>query len=184
MLEEATALLNSWTAELDNHEDERLQALVLRVAVQEENGNHDSALATLESALTLAEPGGFIRLFVDGGSTIQQLVRQIHSLGKLPDYTSRIVAAFSDAGTGTVGKAITARSAGTNTARDSRELLSGREHEVLLEIALGLSNQDIAEKLFISLLTVKVHVRNIFAKLETASRTAAVAKARSLGILP
>lgn len=178
MCEEASALLDSWTAEVENLEDGRLLAMVLRVVVQEASGNHDSALDTLESALTLAEPGGFIRLFVDEGSAIHQLVREAHERGKLPDYTSRIVAAFSDAGTGTVGNP------GTDTVRENRELLSSREHEVLLEIALGLSNQDIAEKLFISLLTVKVHVRNIFAKLDTPSRTAAVAKARLLGILP
>lgn len=178
MCEEASALLDSWTSEVDDHEDERLLAMILRVVVQEASGNHDSALDTLEDALTLAEPGGFIRLFVDEGSAIHQLVREAHNRGKLHDYTGRIVAAFPEAGAGTVGDA------GTDTVRESRELLSRREHEILLEIALGLSNQDIAEKLFISLHTVKVHVRNIFAKLETSSRTKAVAKARSLGIMP
>jgi len=175
---EAAVLVDSWKTEVENLEDERLRAMVLRTVVQEASGDHEGALDTLEDVLTLAEPSGFIRLFVDEGSVIRQLVREIHDRGKLPDYTNRILKAFPDAGVGT------ARSNGTEMVRGGRELLSGREREVLLEIAAGLSNQDIAEKLFISLLTVKVHVRNIFAKLETSSRTSAVAKARSLGIIP
>jgi len=175
---EAAVLVDSWKTEVENLEDERLRAMVLRTVVQEASGDHEGALDTLEDVLTLAEPGGFIRLFVDEGSVIRQLVRETYDRGTLPDYTNRILKAFPDAGTGT------ARNKGTETVRESRELLSSREYEVLTEIATGLSNHDIAEKLFISLLTVKVHVRNIFAKLETSSRTSAVAKARSLGILP
>jgi len=168
MREEAAALLDSWTTEVDNHEDERLRAMVLQVIVQETCGNHEAALDTLENALTLAEPESYIRLFVDEGAVIRRLVHETHELGKLPGYASRILEAYP----------------ATETIRKIQEILTDREHEVLLEMTTGLSNQDIAEKLFISLHTVKVHVRNIFAKLETSSRTQAVAKARSLGILP
>ena len=63
------------------------------------------------------------------------------------------------------------------------EPLSKRELELLELLADGLSNQDIAERLFLSPLTVKVHVRNIYSKLDVSSRTQAVARARTLGIL-
>jgi LuxR family maltose regulon positive regulatory protein len=62
--------------------------------------------------------------------------------------------------------------------------LSRRELELLGLIAEGLSNQDIAERLFLSPHTVKVHVRNIYAKLDVSSRTQAVARARALDLLP
>jgi LuxR family maltose regulon positive regulatory protein len=63
------------------------------------------------------------------------------------------------------------------------EPLSKRELELLRLLAAGLSNQDIAERLFLSPHTVKTHVRNIYSKLDVSSRTQAVARARVLGIL-
>ena len=62
--------------------------------------------------------------------------------------------------------------------------LSGREREVLQLMATGSSNQEIADKLFISLPTVKSHTSNLFMKLEVRRRTEAVHKAKSLGLLP
>jgi LuxR family maltose regulon positive regulatory protein len=63
------------------------------------------------------------------------------------------------------------------------EPLSEREVEVLEHIAIGLSNREIAERLYLSLNTIKVHTRNLYGKLGVNSRTQAVAKARELGIL-
>jgi LuxR family maltose regulon positive regulatory protein len=63
------------------------------------------------------------------------------------------------------------------------ETLSKRELEVLQLIAEGLTNPEIASRLYLSLNTVKVHTRNIYGKLDAHSRTQAVAKARALGIL-
>lgn len=62
--------------------------------------------------------------------------------------------------------------------------LSDREIEVLQIIAEGLTNQEVANRLYLSLHTVKVHARNIYAKLDVKNRTEAVARGRSLGILP
>ena len=178
MCEEASALVDSWKAGVENLADESLRAMVLRAVVREACGDHEAALESLEGALPLAGKGGFIRLFVDEGEVVRRLVHELHARGTLPEYTSRILEAFRGAG---VAKAVDTAS---GNIEDGRELLSAREREVLLDIATGLSNQDIAEKLFISLHTVKVHVRNIFAKLEISSRTSAVARARSLGIIP
>ena len=62
--------------------------------------------------------------------------------------------------------------------------ISKREHEVLVLIAAGLSNQDIADKLFVSTSTVKTHVSNVLAKLDASRRTEAVAQAKKLRIIP
>ncbi len=164
--EAATGLLDSWTSEVKNREDDRLRALVLRALVQESCGNHEIALDALEDALKLAEPGEFLRLFADEGPVMRRLVQETHGRGKFPEYTNRILAVFP-----------------VVAVHKSQDLLSERELEVLLLLAEGLSNQNVAESLFLSPHTVKVHVRNIFAKLDASNRTLAVAKARSLGLL-
>jgi DNA-binding CsgD family transcriptional regulator len=66
----------------------------------------------------------------------------------------------------------------------SRTGISRREFEVLELISQGLSNRDIAEKLFVSTSTVKTHVSNIFAKLDASRRTEAIAKAKDLRLIP
>ena len=96
---------------------------------------------------------------------MRTLVFATHERGKFREYTSRILAAFP-----------------AESACKGQDLLSERELEVLHLLADGLSNQDIADSLFLSLHTAKVHVRNIFAKLDVSSRTLAVARARSLGL--
>ena len=71
-----------------------------------------------------------------------------------------------------------------NQANLERTTLSRREYEVLVQIAAGLSNQDIADKLFVSTSTVKTHVSNVLAKLEASRRTEAIARAKELRIIP
>jgi len=175
--EEATELLDSWSAQAEGRADERLRGLVLRAILQEARGNREAALDALEGALALAEPGGFLRLFVDEGPAMRGLVREARERGEFPEYADRILAAFPDVPRGS------AKDVDAETTRGSVGFLSDREREVLLLLADGLSNQDIGGKLFISPHTVKVHVRNIFEKLGAQSRGSAVAKARSLGLL-
>jgi len=62
--------------------------------------------------------------------------------------------------------------------------ISKREHEVLELMAKGLSNQEIADKLFVSLNTIKTHSSNLFLKLEVSRRTQAIKKAKELGLIP
>jgi len=62
--------------------------------------------------------------------------------------------------------------------------LSKRELEVLCLISDGLSNEEIADKLFISLNTIKTHTSNLFEKLEVKRRTQAIEKAKRMGLIP
>jgi LuxR family transcriptional regulator, maltose regulon positive regulatory protein len=154
--------------------DEQLKAVVLEAVGRDANGEKDHALRLLGDALALAEPAGFIRLFVDEGRPMARLLREGMSLGLRVDYIRRLLAAFA-----ADELALSARTTGHLLA----EPLSKREIEVLALIAEGLTNQEIATRLYLSLHTVKAHARNISAKLDVGNRTQAVARARTLGIL-
>ena len=131
----------------------------------------------LFDALALAEPGGFIHLFVDEGRPMAHLLSEAAALGMMPDYTGKLLAACEDE-----------EHEGEDTsyrppAQPLIEPLSQRELEVLHLMAQGLSNQEMSERLFLALDTVKGHNRKIFGKLQVQRRTEAVARARELGLL-
>jgi LuxR family maltose regulon positive regulatory protein len=166
-------------------QDELLKTLVLQAIALRAHGDKDNALRTLHAALTLAEPGGFIRLFVDEGEAMRLLILDfrfwIEKQGQLEvrsliEYVDRLLAAFEHAGFVSQSKIQTPKS-------EIVEPLSLRELEILRLIAQGLSNREIGERLFLALDTVKGHNRRIFGKLQVQSRTEAIARARELGLL-
>jgi LuxR family transcriptional regulator, maltose regulon positive regulatory protein len=129
-------------------------------------------LNALEVALNLPHQGNYIRIFVDEGEPMMELLRHAASRGINPKYSSRLLAAF-----GAIKKET------STTVEPLIEPLSDRELEVLRYLATGLSNHAIADKLFVSLATVKWHARKIYSKLNVSNRTQAVHQARELGIL-
>ncbi len=158
--------------------DEQLRTMILQAVAFDALGERAKAVELLDAALSSAEPGGFIRIFVDEGAPMARLLREALSRGVHPEYVRRLLAAFpiDDGGRAT---SPATRVAGSRLA----EPLSLRELEVLPLIARGLTNQEIAARLYLSLHTVKAHARNIYAKLGVSSRTQAVARGRALGYL-
>jgi LuxR family transcriptional regulator, maltose regulon positive regulatory protein len=157
-----------------------IEILVVRVLAHEALGERPSALVPLERALTLAEPEGYVRIFVDEGRPMARLLTDAASRGIMPDYTARLLAAFeAEEHKSAVGSHL------SHAPLDQSliEPLSQRELEVLQLIAQGLSNREIGERLFLAVITVKGHNRNIFRKLQVRRRTEAVARARELGLL-
>ena len=139
----------------------------------------------LGEALTLAEPGGFIRRFVDEGEAMRFLILEfrlwIDKQGQregqnLIGYAEKLLAAFEEPMPMPQSKI-------RNPESEILEPLSPRELEILKLIAQGLSNREISERLFLALDTVKGHNRRIFDKLQVQSRTEAIARARELGLL-
>jgi len=149
-----------------------IEILVLQALAHQALGDTSSALAPLERALSLAEPEGYVRVFVSEGPPMARLLKEAASRGVAPDSARRLFAAFPSA------KPDDAR------ASEGKDLLSEREIEVLQHIAAGSTNREIAARLYLSLYTVKAHARSIYDKLDAHSRTQAVARARELGILP
>ena len=157
-----------------------IELLVLQTLAHEAQGEASSALASLERALALAEPEGYVRVFVDEGRPMVQLLSEAAAHGIMPDYTAVLLAALE------AEDRIDQDESPRLTAPPSQRLaesLSDRELEVLQLIAQGLSNREIGERLFLAIITVKGHNRNIFRKLQVRRRTEAVARARELGLL-
>ena len=158
--------------------DEELKALVLLAVAFDAHGERARAVEVLDEALTLAEPGGFIRIFVDEGAPMARLLYEA-LFSRSPSRLRSAAAGGVSPSTGPDDRLPHSRTpaAGIGLA----EPLSARELEVLDLIAAGLTNQQIAARLYVSLHTVKSHARNIYAKLGVSSRTQAVAKGRALG---
>ena len=153
----------------------KLKALILYA-----QGNTVAALDELRQALSLAEPGGLVRTFVSEGSPIAELLERILDESKKVQDDKK--ASFSQA---YLKKLLLAFKADTlpRTTGSLVEPLSEREFEVLHLISTGLTNQEIAKRLFISLNTVRTHTKNINSKLNVHSRTQAVARAKERGLL-
>ena len=157
--------------------DERLKTMILQAVALHTNGEKNKAVQLLGEALTLAEPGGFIRIFVDEGAPMAQLLLEAASHGVMPDYISKLLAVFEAEQRKSEDKP------DLSPAKLLIESLSQRELKILQLIAQGLSNREISERLFLALDTVKGHNRKMFDKLQVQSRTEAIARARELGLL-
>ena len=161
-------------------QDERLKVMVLQAVALHQHGEKDKAVQLLGEALALAESGGFIRIFVDEGAPMAELLSEAAARGMMPDYTGKLLAAFEAEAQKREDKSYLPPAP---PAQPLIEPLSQRELQVLQLIAQGLSNREISERLFLALDTVKGHNRRIYGKLQVQRRTEAVARARELGLL-
>ncbi|MCG3210696.1 MAG: Serine/threonine-protein kinase PknK [Anaerolineae bacterium] len=165
-----------------------IECLILQALAFQAGGDADQAITALEKALILAEPGGYVRILVDEGQPLTPLLREAITRDVVPSYAGKILAAFPSADALSPAQSTTTGHVPAGSVptlqSDLVEPLSERELEVLQLIAAGLTNREIAAKLFLTVNTVKVHAHNIYGKLDAHSRTQAVATAKDLGILP
>jgi LuxR family maltose regulon positive regulatory protein len=157
-----------------------LRVLILRARIFQAWGDQEQALKALKEALSIAALEGLMRSFLDQGQEMARLVYEAANLGLAPGFTGRLLAAFDLEREGATN--ISEVMADT-AVEEIIEPLSEREIEVLQLIAVGFSNRQVAQELYLSMSTVKAHTYNIYGKLGVHSRTQAVAKARALGIL-
>ena len=178
-LADAQHLLNRLleTAETAGWMGKVMEILVLQALAYQAQGKTDSALETLNRALSLAEPEGYVRVFLDEGKPMAQLLYEAIACGIAPEYAGRLLTQFP-----TEEQVITLTPPHPLT-HTLIEPLSKRELEVMQLIASGASNAEIAQELYIAVGTVKNHVKNIYSKLGVHSRTQAIARARDLGLI-
>jgi len=170
----ALAILERLCQQAKDQPDERLKVAVLQAIAYQANGELDKALQALRDALMLAEPDGFMRIFLGEGAVMAQLLSDAMAQGMVPGYVSKLLAVFE----------AEKQEPDLPLPQALIDPLSERELEVLALVAAGLKNKEIAEQLFISLNTVLYHIKNIYDKLGVRKRTLAIIKARELDLLP
>jgi LuxR family maltose regulon positive regulatory protein len=149
-----------------------IEILVLRALARQALGDVPDALGFLDRAVTLAEPEGYVRVFVDEGAPMTSLLRAAAKQGTRRDYVRRLLTAASRIG----------RDGPTEQALI--EPLSERELDVLRLLGSELDGPAIARELMVSLNTMRTHTKNIYAKLAVSNRRAAVRRAAELNLLP
>jgi LuxR family maltose regulon positive regulatory protein len=191
-LQEATELLEEMRAFLAriHHVRFLVETLALLALAAQRSGATSRGLAYLEEALSLAQPGGLVRVFVDCGGQLLPLLDKAAQRAVAPALAAQVAAVLRaeqpqpqpSAPAAAVGIAVSAVNAGVNASLV--EALTPRELEVLTLLAERLTNKEIALMLGVTSDTVKQHTGSIYGKLQVNGRRQAVMQARTLGLLP
>jgi LuxR family maltose regulon positive regulatory protein len=179
----------------------QIDVLALQALLCDTRGEGPAALKSLAKALDLAEPGGFIRIFVDLGPQMADLLKQLIKQNLAVSYAGQILAAFkdddhravpdpnsllippSDSPHHPLTESPRPPVSPSPSSQPLVEPLTNRELEILDLLGQRLQNKEIAAKLFVSPETVKKHLNNIYGKLSVSGRRQAVGRAMDLGIL-
>jgi LuxR family maltose regulon positive regulatory protein len=175
-LEEALKLLGRLMASAEAGEQMwgLIRVSVLQALTLQTQGDLGRAMAALGRALSLAEPEGYVRAFVDEGAPMAALLREAAARGLYPQYAAKLLAAFPD---------FRSQSATRHLEPIIADSLSKRELAVLQLIAAGRSSPEIADALGIGVSTVRTHIKNIYGKLDAHSRDQVIVRARALRLL-
>jgi LuxR family maltose regulon positive regulatory protein len=191
MPDRALALLDKLlkVAETAGAGQQVIEMLLLQALALQEKGDKEQALTALARALTLAEPEGLMRTFIDEGTPMGELLREAARTGIAVEYAVKLLTAL-DGKTEQRGPD-TRETTFAPTQMVHREPvqeslvepLSDREKEVLRLLSTHLSTPEIAKELVISWHTVRTHIKHIYGKLGVHNRADAVQRARELGLL-
>jgi LuxR family maltose regulon positive regulatory protein len=157
-----------------------IEMQILQALVYQAQADRPRAESALAKALQLAEPEGYVRLFIEEGEPMAQLLRSSARRGVAPDYTHHLLTALQAE---RVRRGADPPSPSNDATAPLMEPLKERERQVLRLIAAGLSNREIAAELYLSVNTIKAYSSRIYGKLAVRSRAEAVDRAHELGIL-
>jgi LuxR family maltose regulon positive regulatory protein len=175
-LEDALGLLTRLleTAQGAGWTGKMIEILALQAMAFDAKGVRTRAMQSVEKALALAEPEGYVRAFIDEGPPMLSLLQEAESQGLSPTYTEMLIGSFDT-------EAIKEK-----TSLPEQKLidpLSARELDVLKMLATELSGPEISQELKIALPTLRFHTQNIYSKLNVNNRRSAVRRAQDLNLL-
>jgi LuxR family maltose regulon positive regulatory protein len=157
-----------------------IEILVLQALAHQMQEEIPAALTSLERALKLAEPEGYMRIFLSEGSNMAELIREIAKRGFSPNYTGKLLSEFEAE---RKGLDVETPPSATPASSSLIEPLSQRELDILRLFKTELSGPEIAQELVIALSTVRTHTKSIYNKLNVNSRRGAVKRAIELGLI-
>jgi LuxR family maltose regulon positive regulatory protein len=163
-----------------------IQILVLQAIILQAQGEMEEAVTVLERALTLAEPEGYVRTFIEEGAPMGMLLRQAQARGIQSNCVRKLLAALEAETQDQRPLHLTKTAPPSLVHRPSSPLvepLTERELEVLRLLPTRLSSTEIAEQLYVSVHTVRSHIKSIYAKLNVHRRIDAIQRAKDLGML-
>jgi LuxR family maltose regulon positive regulatory protein len=177
VIDEATRFLDRLllAAEAGGRTGNVIEILVVQTLAAQARGDIPAALASLRRALTLSEPGGYVRIYVDEGPSMASLLKASAKQGAASGYVRQLLAALNRSAEQTA--------TGTAPGAGLIEPLSARELDVLRLLATDLDGPDIARELIVSLNTVRTHTKHIYEKLGVNNRRAAIRRARELELM-
>lgn len=157
-----------------------IEILILQALALQMQQDMPVALSSLERALKLAEPEGYVRVFVDEGAVMETLLRKAATNKIMPDYTGKLLSVFEAERKGIGEETPPSAAPGSGSLI---EPLSQRELDILRLFKTELSGPEIAQELVIALSTVRTHTKSIYNKLNVNSRQRAVKRAIELGLI-
>jgi len=180
-VEDALSLLARLIAAAEAHQYAvvLLDATVLQAAARHLQNDNLRALQSLERALALAAPEGYLRPFLEAGEAMDKLLRRAIGQGVEVDHAKRALAALS-AQTRAAGERLAPDDGG---AEPLYEPLTERQQQVLRLLAEGLSSTEVAEELILAVSTVRSYIKIIYRKLNVHRRQEAIARGRQLGLI-
>ncbi len=162
-----------------------IEIAVLQSVLMEKQGNHDEAIATLEEVLILAEPGGWIRPFVEAGPILFEMLKELQNQNIATKYINQVIRTIEKYQTlkDNVPAENKQHKKPSLTLKENMESITSRELETVTQLANGLRNKEIADRLYVSEGTVKKHIYNLCQKLEVNNRMNLVKKVKELGLI-
>ena len=157
-----------------------IEVLILQALAHQMTDNLPAACALIERALTLAEPEGYFRIFLDEGADIAPLLLEVARRGIMSSFTGNLLATI---GTKEQGRPETLPSLAQSRSQTLVEPLSQRELEILRLLQTELSVPEIAGELMVAASTVRSHTKSIYSKLDVNNRRAAVKRASELNLI-
>jgi LuxR family transcriptional regulator, maltose regulon positive regulatory protein len=163
----------------------QIKLYLMSAQLKRREGMHNAAHRSLRKAVQLAKPGRYVRCFLDEGEGVIQLLREayqnIFGGATREDVDLDANQAFIEELLAASGTDLTRNPA--KASRPPMQPLSDREKEMLIFLANGVSNKEMAQKLFVSENTVKFHLKNVYSKLGVVNRLQAINAARQLGFI-